>query len=328
MTLRDPETPPATEDPKQKIVSDDVSAGPQLMLIRSDQAHGAPSEPEAPDENVPAQAASPAPDENDGPLILSLYGREQSNWPLGLAIVAAFIFHGALGTATHRIAVPKKMEERVKMEMYKPPPPPPPPPKEEPKQEEKKEEPKKKKKKKKKPKPKPKEAPPPPPPSNQEPPPEPAKKPPRVVTGISMKSTTKGKSGFKVRVGNTAYGDPDKEEFVRAEDVRAYSGGSRDFKPVRTAQLSRSASVRAKPKKPRYPRQVLEEGIEGRVLLEVEVTRQGTTRKVKVLKRLHPLLDKLSVRYVKKMKWRPAIQEGKKVDSKVKYSVKWELDDI
>ena len=325
MTLQDPENPKPSEEPTGPSEKESGS-GPNLKLIRSD-------DPAPVQESV--QPTSPQPEESDprseaSPLVLTLYNKEQSNWPLGLAIVAAFIFHGALGTATHSIAVPKKMEERVKMEMYKPPPPPPPPPpKEEPKKEEKKEEPKKKKKKKKKPKPKPKpkEAPP-PPPSNQEPPPEPAKKPPRVVTGISMKSTTKGKSGFKVRVGNTAYGDPDKEEFVRAEDVRGYSGGSRDFKPVRTAQLSRAASVRKKPTKPRYPRQVVDEGIEGRVLLEVEITRKGTTRNVKILKRLHPQLDKLSVKYAKKIKWKPAIKDGKKVDSKRKYTVKWELDDI
>ncbi len=129
-----------------------------------------------------------------------------------------------------------------------------------------------------------------------------------------------------MRVGNTAYGDPNKEKFVSADQVKGYGGGSREFKPVRTAQVSRQAKP-IRRFKPRYPRALVDEGIEGRVLLKVEVTRTGKVRNVKVLKRLHPLLDKLSIKAVRKTKFRPAQVNGKNVDSKVNYTVKWELTD-
>ncbi len=73
----------------------------------------------------------PRPKEQDrddrSSMIIKIYGSRPSNLPLGIALVAALVIHGAIGTATHSMAVPKRMEERVKMEMYKPPPPPPPP---------------------------------------------------------------------------------------------------------------------------------------------------------------------------------------------------------
>jgi protein TonB len=298
MTQRDTE-PESLNESSSSAGASSSTSGKHLRLIREGEGQG-------------SNALAPGPTS----IVIELYGRRQSNAPLGLALIAAFALHGACGTITRTIATPKRLEERVKMEMYKPPPPPPPEP------EVKEEKPKPKKKKPKKKKPKKVE---PPPPSNQDPPPEPPKKPPPRVTGISMKSIAKGKSGFKVRVGNTAYGDLNKEKFVSADQVKGYGGGSREFKPVRKAQVSRQAKPIRK-YKPRYPRALVDEGIEGRVLLEVEITRAGKVRKVTILKRLHPLLDKKSIMAVRKTIFRPAQVNGKNVDSKTTYTVTWKLD--
>jgi protein TonB len=239
----------------------------------------------------------------------------------------AFIAHGLLGVTTYSLAKPKTMEERVTMAIIEPPPPPPPPPEPE---AEKPPEPEPEK-----PKPKPKDPPKvaeakPPPPSNAEPPPdaEPMDEPPPIVTGISMSSTVNSPNGMKVRVGNTAFGDPNKEKFTKPEDVKAYTGGAKqNFQAVRAASVTTQPSVKQRPKKPRFPKDLLDMGIEGQVVLLVEVARDGTTRNVEVLKGLHPVLDKLAIANVKEFVWRPAEVDGQPVDLKIRYSFKWEVID-
>jgi TonB family protein len=237
----------------------------------------------------------------------------------------AFIAHGILGVTTYSLAKPKKMEERVTMAIIETPPPPPPPLPEP--EVEKPPEPEK-------PKPKPKEPKvaevKPPPPSNSEPPPdaEPVDEPPPIVTGISMSSTVSSPNGMKVRVGNTAFGDPNKEKFTKPEEVKAYTGGAKqNFQAVRAASVTTQPSVMKRPKKPRFPKDLLDMGIEGSVVLLVEVSRDGSTRNVEVLKGLHPVLDKLAVANVKEFTWRPAEIDGQPVDLKIRYSFKWEVID-
>lgn len=222
-------------------------------------------------------------------------------------------------------------ERRAAKAAPKPPPPPrreepPPPPKPEPEPEP----PPKPEPPKEKPKPKVIKEPPketlPPPPSNSEPPPEAPAEPVPLVTGISMQSTVANSGGPKVRVGNTTYGDPNKEKFTKPEDVKAYSGGSENFAPVRAANVSSSARV-IKEYRPRYPRQLKEEGVEGVVILRVQVTREGKTRKVKVVKGLHPVLDNLSIQAVERFVWAAAEVDGQKVDSVITYRMTWELFD-
>jgi TonB family protein len=262
--------------------------------------------------------------------IALLTGRSNASGKMIVAAaMLALTFHVSIGYGTAKLAKPVKLEERVEMAIYEPPPPPPPPPEPEP-EPEKKPEPEKPKIKKQKVAKAP-EPPPEPPPSNEEPPPDepPPAEPPPIVTGISMSSTAKGKSGFKVRVGNTAYGDPNSEKFVDPSKIKAYRGGkaggkAKEFKAARAADVTTQAEPLRR-FKPRYPKQLLDEGIEGTVVLLVEVTKDGQTNRIKILKRLHPKLDVLSVQAVKKFQWRPATINGKKVDSRVRYQFRWEV---
>ncbi|MFZ9886400.1 MAG: energy transducer TonB, partial [Myxococcota bacterium] len=160
----------------------------------------------------------------------------------------------------------------------------------------------------------------------QPPPPEAPPEPVPLVTGVSMNSTVEGSGGPSMRVGNTTFGDPNKEKFTKPEDVKAYTGGSENFAPVRTANISSAARVLRKyPVK--YPRQLREEGIEGEVVLKVQVTKQGKTRKVKLVKGLHPVLDNLSMQALERYEWEPAQVDGTAVDSVVTYRVTWQLYD-
>jgi TonB family protein len=246
-----------------------------------------------------------------------------SMWLLGGSLFLAGVVHVAIGVGAASIPMPKP-QQRVEMAIYEPPPPPepePPPPEPEPEPE------------KPKPKPKPKpidKTPPPPPPPNQEAPPDepPPTEPVPVVTGISMASTVKGKGGPKFRVGNTTYGDPNKEKFVDPNKVRPYTGGKvpEKFEPVRQANVSTSVKVVSEYKPP-YPRQLKEEGVEGTVILRVQVTKSGKTRKAKLVKGIHPVIDKLSLQAIERFKWRAATVNGEAVDTVITYRMAWELFD-
>ncbi len=241
--------------------------------------------------------------------------------PLLAGILVAVVLHAGIATTTE-LTPPKKMAERIEMTVYKPPPkpppppPPPPPPKEKP------------------PPPPPpppppskKPPPPPPPPSNQPPPPEPPKAPVPVVTGISMSSTVKGDSGFQVRVGNTTYGDPNKEKFVDPKEVKPYQGGQPGFKAARASTITREARV-VKDYKGPYPRDLSEQGVEGAVVALVEVTKDGGIRNVRLAKSSgNGTLDRLALDYIKRFRFDAAQVDGKPVDSILRYTYRFELYD-
>ncbi|MCP4499540.1 MAG: TonB family protein [Deltaproteobacteria bacterium] len=243
----------------------------------------------------------------------------------GLALIVHLFFL----EASERLPERKK-SVRVKMAVVEvKPPPPPEPKKEEPKPEPKKEKPKPKPKKKpKKQPPPPKE---PPPPSNTAPPPDakPPTEPVPVVTGISTNSLTKSKSnkgGMKVRVGNTTYGDPNKEKFVAAKKVQAYVGGKVGGKAVRAADISVQARL-VKRFHPKYPRQLVDEGIEGQVVLIVTVDKKGRVIRSKIVRGVHPVLDKLSQKAAKLHRYKAAQKNGEAVVSNVRLSIRWEILD-
>ena len=244
-----------------------------------------------------------------------------------LSLAMALLIHAVIA-ATAASLEGRQPPERVVMEIVKIPPPPPPeeppPPVEEAP----------------KPKPKPKTPPPPakeptppppeeapPPPSNDTPPSEPPAEPVPLVVGVNLNSVVTGNSaGMKVQVGNTTYGNPDEQKFVPPDAVKPYAGGAEGWKPARAATISREAEV-SKAYRVRYPPQLRDEGIEGAVVLRVQVTEAGKTRSAEVVKGVHPILDKLAVQAVKRFVWRPAEVDGEKVDSVVTYRYVFELYD-
>jgi periplasmic protein TonB len=249
------------------------------------------------------------------------YDDDRERWASMLVgLLLAIFVHGALATSAGQ-APPKKLSERVEMAIYKPPPPPPPPeppppPPPEPE----------------KPKPKPpppiaKLEEPPPPPPNQEPPPELPPEPVPIVTGLTLESTVQGNSGFQARVGNTTFGDPNKEKFVDPKDVKPYAGGSKDFKAARNSSLTREARVLKDYKAP-YPRDLADQGIEGSVVLLVEITSAGAVRNARVAKSSgNSTLDRLAQEAIKRFRFAPAEVEGQPSDSILRYTYRFELFD-
>jgi periplasmic protein TonB len=182
----------------------------------------------------------------------------QVAWPAAIAF--AILFHGVAFVAGEQ-APPKKKADPIVMAIALPPPPPEviaPPPEPEPE----------------KPKPKEKKAELPPdipPPPNETPPVETNEPPPPIVTGVTADSVVEGaNSGINVRVGNTTFGDPNNEPLTKAEDVQ----------PIRAkvqfdAAAYRRTAITMINKQKRYPRKARVMGLEGNVIVRVELDRGG-----------------------------------------------------
>ena len=63
-----------------------------------------------------------------------------------------------------------------------------------------------------------------------------------------------------------------------------------------------------------YPEEARNNGVQGRVTVQFTITKDGSVKNVKVLRELHPDLDKEAVRVVSSSpKWKPGKQKGSTV---------------
>ena len=65
---------------------------------------------------------------------------------------------------------------------------------------------------------------------------------------------------------------------------------------------------------PQYPRRALQRGIQGDVIVEYTVTRNGTVRDPKVLKSDDPILDKAAIDSALRYKYKPRVIDGRAVE--------------
>jgi TonB family protein len=63
--------------------------------------------------------------------------------------------------------------------------------------------------------------------------------------------------------------------------------------------------------KPVYPEKCKKEKIEGTVVLEIKIDAEGSVIEAKILKSVHPDLDKAAMEAIKKWKYKPVIKDGK-----------------
>ncbi|MFH1811899.1 MAG: TonB family protein [Pseudomonadota bacterium] len=221
-----------------------------------------------------------------------------------IGLLGAVGLHAAVSYGATQMPPPKKIV-RVEMAVVKTEKPPPPPEEKPPEPE--------------KPKPKPKvepkvalRTPPPPnqppPPNSDVPPSDKPQKPVPIVTGISLGSTVSSGVGMAVRVGNTLYGDVNKEEFVQPGAVQPYV-----YTPVKTYDITEEPEV-LKEVKAEMPEEAKRAGVQGTVVLRVEVQKDGAVRKVRVVKGLGYGLDEAAVAAMKKFTFKPAKINGQPVD--------------
>lgn len=77
----------------------------------------------------------------------------------------------------------------------------------------------------------------------------------------------------------------------------------------------------------KYPKQIMEEGIQGRVTVSFIVEKDGRVSNVRLLRSVQPLLDKEAVRVVKSMpKWTPGKHNGKPVRVRFNLPVMFKLN--
>lgn len=155
------------------------------------------------------------------------------------------------------------------------------------------------------------------------PPPPPAEVPPAVTeilnvvddnedvgdTQIASTEDTGAKVEIKTFVAPVIKKEEPKEEeiFQIVEDMPEFPGG--------TAELMKYLS-----KNTVYPTIALENGVQGRVIVEFVINRDGSIVDVKVARGVDPSLDKEAIRVVSTMqKWKPGKQGGKTV--RVKYTL-------
>ena len=77
----------------------------------------------------------------------------------------------------------------------------------------------------------------------------------------------------------------------------------------------------------KYPKQIMEEGIQGRVTVSFIVEKDGRVSNVRLLRSVQPSLDKEAIRVVKSMpKWTPGKQNGKPVRVRFNLPIMFKLN--
>ncbi len=234
-------------------------------------------------------------------MSLPQYGKK-SGWGHVIAIPTSILFH--VGLAFLLISAPaeeKKEEVWVEMEIIEKEPEP--PPEKEPEPEPPKPEPPKPK-----PKPKPKEIDFKDIPPEKEPPPKPPpekKKKVRRVQGLKASSFAKGgEAGLSARAGTTLQ-----------------TSASKETLSIKEASESTAISYAAATKQPRLkkrppleiPQSIIDNGIEGTVLISIDIGANGSVSAARVTKSLHPDADLACITSWKQAKFKPAEQSGSAV---------------
>lgn len=231
--------------------------------------------------------------------------------------MVSLVLHATLGTALvaysarpvekHKIIKFAVVDE--KKEAPKPPPPPPPPPP---------------------PKPRPKITKPidltKPQPKASEPSPveEPKQDlPPPVNFGVDSSLTT-GQGSFAVQTGSTAMADPElvKKQKLLAEGPEA----PKEFAPVPTARVTRMPELMADHKVP-YPEEARKAGIEGKVVLQLDIDDKGKVVKVKVIKGAGYGLDEAAINAAYMFRFKPASAGGQPVPVRILYTYRFVLEE-
>jgi TonB family protein len=113
-----------------------------------------------------------------------------------------------------------------------------------------------------------------------------------------------------------AGGEPDGDVFVVVEEMPQFPGGE-------GAMISWIAGQIV------YPAEAVKDKISGRVVVKFVVTAGGKVKNVKVIRSVHPLLDKEAVRVIGMMPdWKPGRQLGKPVDVYYNVPVEFSLEGL
>lgn len=117
----------------------------------------------------------------------------------------------------------------------------------------------------------------------------------------------------------------------RREGHRRGSPGGRGETPGPPPTRATAAGVDRAPRKrscprPDFPEALRREGLEGRVIVSVDVTTDGRTRDAKLVTRLHPELDRNALRAALRCRFDPAMLDGKPVLVRIPIPFRFVID--
>jgi protein TonB len=80
------------------------------------------------------------------------------------------------------------------------------------------------------------------------------------------------------------------------------------------------------PVKPRYPKKLEEEEIEGEVILELSISKEGKIINIKVIDSDHKLFTESALATVRKYRFSPGkTKDGTPVDAVIEFTIKFEM---
>jgi periplasmic protein TonB len=80
------------------------------------------------------------------------------------------------------------------------------------------------------------------------------------------------------------------------------------------------------PSKPKYPKRLEEEEIEGEVILELSISKEGKVVNIKVIDSDHKLFTESALATVKKYKFSPGkTKDGTPVDAVIEFTIQFEM---
>ena len=124
-----------------------------------------------------------------------------------------------------------------------------------------------------------------------------------LVSNISCTSTEKQESSTETTESRAVEG----EVFQVCEEMPEFPGGMAECMKFLGKNI-------------KYPTQAMEKGIQGRVIVQMVVTKEGDITEAKVVRGVDPLLDAEALRVINSMpKWKPGKQKGEAVN--VKYTI-------
>jgi protein TonB len=172
----------------------------------------------------------------------------------------------------------------------------------------------------------------PPPPPPEEKPPEAKKAPPVFDLGDNTFAENGSGAAWALNrsEGNTKFGAVagQGQKSVRGTAAERPTGTGTGFKPVAAKDLSRRPEPREGDiRVPPYPADAKREGIEGRVILQVFIGRDGAVKNVRVIKDPGGGLGAVAKAAMLEERWRPALdKKGDAVDTVITYAYLFVLD--
>lgn len=157
----------------------------------------------------------------------------------------------------------------------------------------------------------------------------------KPVFGVTKKTVDDTQTeGIGVRVGNTLMKEMEKE-YTPPDQVKDYASGSKleerkkeegpKFTPVPNTELAIMPRA-INPAKPKYPEKLEEEEIEGEVILELSISKEGKVISIKVIDSDHKLFTESALATVKKYKFSPGkTKDGTPVDAVIEFTIQFEM---